>query len=364
VQAAAFSRLTKDLGLAPAAQFDLLAALARDAADGALDGLVAGVPHAVGAVAIPADVQNRFVGALMAWQADQAGNQTRLPIDQLGFPPFAKVALTASYRVEWVDGPPLVLGKSLVKVRVRHAVSGAPVSGLAIGFMPKMHMSTKSHATAMDPVVDGGDGTYQAQAYFVMPTSMDGVVAQGVWELGVTVGGMGGERATFYPVVGTPADMMDNTPLVRLSGSSADLIVGMTAPAKRTYQLFHDGVAMDGAGTATFGVLVTTMDTMMTFPHVYTGVTLNGPDPLDPLRMVPFTVGTVTVEVSTDGTSWFAAGHQGDGHYRVAGLAGFTAGAATAVKVRLTVGPEVKTTQSLTAPEPFATFAVRPPAAP
>jgi hypothetical protein len=258
--------------------------------------------------------------------------------------------------VEYLPGAlAAAVGKTRFQVRVTDRATGAPVTGLSIGLMPKMHMSTKSHATATDPVVEAGAGVYDATIYYVMETASAAGMSMGVWELGVVVGG---ETATFFPQVAPASNQ-----LVRLVGTTADSILLAAGPTKRTYQLFNDGVAMDGADTATFGLLITTMDTMMTFPHVFAGATLHRPSTADPLVPEAFAVGPVLVEVSSNGgTSWAPAAHAGDGHYRVSSLSGFAAGAPTTLRVRLTVADEVKTTQDLSAA--WATFTVAPPALP
>ncbi len=353
LRAAAFSQLAQDLGIPAAAQFTLVHELAHDAADGALDGQDDATQITVSGVDVPADVQNRYAAALMARQADATSNHTGLKVDQIGFPPFCRTALTASYRVEYVAGMmPAAIGKTRFQVRVTDRATGLPVAGLAPVLQPKMHMSTKSHASPTDPVVDAGGGLYDATVYYVMSTAMADGMSMGVWELGVR---LGAETATFYPQV---AMSMGDTRFVRLSGpaGSTDMIQSMPAPVKRTYQLFHDGLTL-GMGGATFGLLVTTMDTMMSFPHISPGVTLHDGSG------AAFDVGAVAVRVSSDaGATWVDAADLGDGHWSAAGLAGLTAGVAAPLRVELTVDGEVKATQDLSAA--YATFTVTPAAMP
>jgi hypothetical protein len=164
---------------------------------------------------------------------------------------------------------------------------------------------------------------------------------------------VGAEKATFYPQV---AMAMGDTQFVRLSGSAADLIQAMPAPVKRTYQLFHDGLSL-GAGVASFKVLVTTMDTMMSFPHVSAGATMHDG------TGAAVTVATAQVRVSADGgATWVDALDSGNGHWQAEGLAGLVAGTAATLRVELTVNGEVKTTQDLSAA--YATFTVTPAAMP
>ncbi len=352
LRAGAFSRLAMDLGIPAAAQFELLHELAHDAAAGALDGQDAGAQLSVGGVPIPADVQNRFSGALMAWRAS-AANLTGLKVDQIGAPPFATVALTPSHRVEYLPGMMApTAAKTQFRVRITDRTTGVGVPALAVGLMPVMHMSTRSHGTPVDPVVDLGDGSYACTAYYVMASAMADGTSMGVWALAVKVGGAGGpggESATFYPQVGMS---MGSTQLVKLNGSTSDMIQLTTGPVKRTYQLFNDGLSLD-AGGATFKVLISTMDAMMSFPHLSPGVTLHDG------AGAPFTVGAVTVEVSADGgASWVGASDLGNGHWSAAGLVGLAAGTATPLRVRLTVDGEMKLTADGSAAH--ATFTVTP----
>jgi hypothetical protein len=369
-RAGAFSQLAKDLGVRADAQFELFGELAHDAMDGALDGKDGAIQLSAGTVDIPADVQNRFSAALMTWQANTTANQSALKVDQIGAPPFAKEALTTSYLVEYVPvTEPLVVGKNRFQVRVTTR-AGAAVNGLSLGLMPKMHMTTKSHACPTDPVIELGDGLYEATIYYVMSTTLaDGTTSQGVWELGVSTGGMGAEKATFYPQVGWGS-------FPRLSGGAADQIylppAAGSAPGTpgtataRTYQLFSEGLTV-AAGAGTFKVLITTMDTMMTFPHIMEGVTLHKPATVvppatGPTAAVDWVVPTVLVEMSPDGTTWQPATHLGNGHYSAPDLAGLVAGVPATIRVRLTVDGVVKA--PATGTDTFATVTATPVAAP
>jgi hypothetical protein len=350
LRAGAFSQLARDLGVPAASQFDLIGALAQDAADGALDGQEGTQPLSVGGVSLPADVQNRFSAALLAWRAS-AGNLTGLKVDQIGAPPFAKVALTPSYRVEYLPGTmPATAAKTRFRVRITDRTSGAAAPALAVGLQPVMHMSTKSHGAPVDPVVDLGDGSYACTAYYVMASMMADGTSMGVWALAVAVGGPGGETATFYPPVGMA--MGTTTQLARLSGGAADQIQMMPSPVARTYQLFNDGLTLAGAD-ATFNVLVTTMDTMMSFPHLSPGATLHDG------TGAAFPVTAVGVQVSSDdGATWRDATDLGDGHWSATGLAGLAAGVARPLRVGLSVNGVTKSLADGSASH--ATFTVTP----
>jgi hypothetical protein len=82
LRAAAFSQLTKDLGLTPDKQFDLLAAIAQCLADSTLDGKKNIIPLAVDYVSLN-DIQGRFTNALATMQNDSTTNKTGLTADQI-----------------------------------------------------------------------------------------------------------------------------------------------------------------------------------------------------------------------------------------------------------------------------------------
>ena len=145
LRAAAFSQLAKDLGLAPGEQFDLLAALAEDLANGSLDGeSISGAIAVTALVTLPIDIRNRFSQALVNFHdsgdmGDTHGNdQTGLTSDQIGVVPFAKVALTASYKIEYVPGTMQAMeGKTMFKLHVTDA-AGQGVPLLTPTLMPMM----------------------------------------------------------------------------------------------------------------------------------------------------------------------------------------------------------------------------------
>lgn len=346
LRAGAFARLAVDLGVDGLA---LYPALAVDLGDGLLDGMAGLTPVTAQGVALPVDVQNRFAAAVLAWRADPT-NHTGLTAGQVGDLPFGKVALTGAYRIEYVpDVMPAAVGKTRFRLVVTDRATGAPVTGAAVGLMPVMHMPTMSHATPVDPVVEAGGGAYDATAYYVMMSGPD----MGYWALGVTVGGMGGEAATFYPPV---VMRMGGTALVRLSGGAADQVAGAMGPAARTYHVFAEGLTPSAEG-GTFRLLVATMDTMMSFPQVAAGATLHDRD------AAAVTAAAVQVRVSADdGVRWVVADHVEGGHYAASGLEGLVAGQGATLRVELAVdlgaGLEVKST--LDGAAGFATFSATP----
>lgn len=348
IRIAAFSQLTKDLINDPAKQFEMIDALADDLSDGVLDGKKSGAPlQTASGVAIPEDISNRFVSALVTFQASSL-NKTKLTMDKMGSLPFVKTALTPSYKVEYQPGTmAAALGKSKFKIKLTNRSDGLPAAGKAVSLVPLMHMPTKNHTTTVEPVADNGDGTYSCTVYYVMASMMNGV-SMGVWELKVTIGG---ETAVFYPTVAMP---MGNTMLTKLTGVN-DAMAGMTGTEKRTYFLYHDGLAASGGGY-TFGLFLATKEGMMDFPAVVVG------NQLKDQAGTPWTVSAITVQVSTDGTTWTDAVDSGNGHWSVTGLTGLSAGVSGKIYVKLTVNGEQKTTDGLAAAATngYQTFTVVP----
>jgi hypothetical protein len=179
-------------------------------------------------------------------------------------------------------------------------------------------------------------------------------MSMGVWELKVTVDGS--ESARFYPTVDMP---MGITTLAKLSGVS-DAIMGMAGLEKRTWFLFNDGLS-GTSGSSSFKLFLATkeMGTMLTFPAVKIGDTLKNESGTS------WTVNTITIEASTDKTTWVPAIDSGNGHWTAAGLSGLTAGAPGKIYVRLTVNGELKTVDGLAlaadGANGYQTFSVTPP---
>lgn len=332
LRAAAFSQLTKDLGLSSDKQFELIAALAEDLSDGVLDGKKNGVAVTTASgAAIPADIDNRFVAALVTFQTSSL-NKSKLSPDRVGALPFRKTALTASYKVEYLPGTAAaVQGKSSFKIKLTNLSDSTPAAGKSVTLTPFMFMATKSHTTPHDAVVDNGDGTYSCNVYYVM-SSMMGGVSMGVWQLKVTIGT---ETAYFYPTVAMP---VGTTTLTKLTGVS-DAIAVATGTEKRTYFLFNDGLSV-GTGGYDFGIYLATKENMNNFPAVKVSAQLKDQ------TGTFWTVNTISVDVSTDAATWTSATDNGNGHWSVSGL---SAGVTGKIYVRLLVNGEQKTTDGTVA---------------
>jgi hypothetical protein len=95
---------------------------------------------------------------------------------------------------------------------------------------------------------------------------------------------------------------------------------------------------------------------MMSYPAVSVGATLHDD------QSNAWTVNPMTVEASTDGSTWTAGTDNSGGHWSISGLSGLTDGQAGTVYVRIFVNTEQKTTDG-NAPSganAYATFAVTP----
>jgi hypothetical protein len=344
LRAAVFSQLTKDLGFGPDRQFDLLAALSQDLAD---DGKLNGSAGSVNGTNIPEDIQNKFECALVSFLSNTTANLTGLTADQIGSLPFAKVALTNTYKVEYLPGMMAASqGKTAFKIRITNRSNGLPATGLTVSLMPMMHMAAMSHSTPVDVVTESATaGTYDSTIYYLMASGP----GMGYWELKVMIGGMMGETATFYPNVGM--SMGANTVRATLKGQN-DIISSMTGTEKRSYYLFNEGLT----GTTGFNLFIAAKESMMSYPVVSGGTTLHDE------TGAAWTVNPITVLASTDGSTWTAANDNTGGHWSVTGLSGLSSGVTGTIYVKLNINGEDKTTNGNVASgsNAYASFTVTP----
>ncbi len=347
LRVAAFSQLTKDLGLPPDKQFDLLAAIAQDLADGTLDGKDDNASVAVNSVSLE-DVQCRFAIALATLQNDTTTNKTGLTAAQLGSLPFGKTVLTSTYKIQYVPGMmAAATGKTSFKLKVTKQSDGSAATGLTITLMPKMRMATMSHSAPVDAVTEDGSnpGTYHCTVYYLMASGP----GMGYWELRATIGAMPGESAIFYPPVGMP--MGSTTVRATLKGQN-DTVSGSMGPSPRTYYLFNDG----GTSATSFNLFIAAGENMMSYPAVSAGTTLHD------ASNVAWTVNPITVSASTDNATWVSANDNTGGHWTISGLPGLTAGQTATIYIALTVNGERKTTdgKAPSGANGYATFTVTP----
>ena len=328
LRVAAFSQLTKDLGMTADEQFDLLAALSEDLADGDLDGK----RNTVDIAMLPMDVQSRFSSALVTFH--EAGT-TGLANDKIGVVPFAKVALSSSYKIEYVPGMMAAMeGKTKFKLHVSDKATGVAEMGLTVTLMPMMHMAGHQHSTPKLDCIDVGAGDYDCTLYYLMPSSMADGGSMGYWELKVMAAM--NESVTFYPHV---MMAMGDTAKIKLQSQTAgtDKIMGMTGEMNRKYFVFKD--SMTGMGdNRNFAMFIAAIENMMSYPAVSDGTTLS----TGTLYQVIAT--PMTVEVSTDKTNWVMATDNGNGSWSAAPLSGLVNGVEGKVYVKLTIDSEQKTT--------------------
>jgi hypothetical protein len=326
-RAGAFSQLAMDLGLSQDDQFALFAALAQDLSDDKLDGVDASGAVAIGTTGktLEADIQNRFATALINFH-DSANNLTGLDNAQIGNLPFGKVALTDTFRIEYVQIGMMdpMEGKSTFQLHITDRVSGADVTGNVPGLSVMMHMATHEHSTPMPtPAVSedvSGGGMYTVTLYYLMPSQMMDDLSMGYWDLKFTVSG---EVAHFYPAV---MMAMGDTAQVRLKGVD-DKIMSMTTGdmVSRTYFMFNDSLTCTMV-SCDFSVFVASQQNMMSFPAVFVNGFLSGKELTD-----------VRVEISDDdGANWYQADDDGNGIWTRTGLS-LTDGMEDEIRIRLWV---------------------------
>ena len=364
LRAAAFSQLNMDLGLTVSQQFDLLAALAEDLSDGSLDGGV------TASLTLPADIQNRFTMAIMNFHGS-TNDATGLANNMIGGTTFAKVGLSdladgspGSYKVEYIPGMMMTMeGKTMFTLRILN-LDGTPATGLTPTLMPMMHMTDGEgkdmmHSSPSDGcMATDAAGETMCTVYYLMASNMANGMSMGYWELMVMP--VMGESTTFYPQVMMDMNMGNTLGKVILKGltTGTDMIAGMMMPENRTYYLFRDGLS-GTTGNHTFDLFVAAKESMDSYPAVSVGTVLNSGD-----ASYELTADPMTVEVSSDESTWVAATDGGSGHWSVTGITGLTDGSAGTLFVRVTITSEQKTTdgaaQAGNGTNDYARFTVTP----
>jgi hypothetical protein len=334
-RAAVFSRLTQDLGLAPAQQFDLIKALVEDLSDGKLDGkkgstlltsvelLALGIP---GITNYPEDIANQYATALTNFQSSTL-NRSKLKTSQISAPPFGKVSLTPSYRVEYL--PPAggeFVSKDTFQFKITKRNDDTPATGLAssIVLKPDMVMGMVMGTTWPNSAVETTPGIYTATVYY----SMETMGLDMYWKLNIKIGT---ETAIFYPAI-APFDMMDTVSAKFSNGTDMT-----SATAKRTYRVWRDTLTSGTGGGYDLTLFVSSTDSMNTLP-VFAGQSWT---------TLTFSLSTVSVQASTDGATWYPLTAIGiTGRYTVSGI-GLTRGIAGKVYVRLGINGNIYTSNGL-----------------
>lgn len=345
---AAFSRLTSDLGLTPDKQTDLLTGIAQDLVD---DGKLNGSTGSVGATNIPEDIQNKFEHALVTMLSDTAHNLTGLTSDQIGSLPFGQVILTNTYRVQYIPGMMAATqGKTTFKLKFTKRSDGSPATGLALSLMPMMHMASMGHSTPVDTIVEEGtSGIYDCTAYYLMASGP----GMGYWSLNVMIStgmGMGSsETAIFYPAVSMA---MGSDTVRAMPYGPDDIVTSMSGTQTNKYFLFRDGVV--SAATPTLKLFIAHGEMMnMTFKPVTNGTVLSSPTG---------TITSVTVQASTDKSTWVNGTNSAGGHWSLTGLTGLVSGQTATIYVKLNVNGQDKTTDGNpdSGANAYSTFLVTP----
>lgn len=314
LRAAAFSQMTTDYELNQSQQFNLLAALVQDLSDGIADGA-----DGSGQVIIPgtsagmlSDVPDQFTAAMDSFRT--------------------RIVTTSSYKISYDSLTMDEHGKDQFQVHIAD-LSGADVEGLTnVTVMPMMYMETKTHSTPVDGCTEYGKGFYDCTIYYVMASNMMNGTSMGVWDLKVMVGGMMGEAAHFYPKV---MMAMGDTPVVMQKNSNLTMAMNEVTSA-RTFQIFKSSLT-GVTGNHTFELFTSTMETMMSFPAVDTGVTLNA----DTMNALPIT--GMSVEVSITPTfDVIHTAENGSGYWTATGITGLPDGSSTeTLYVRVTINDNV-----------------------
>lgn len=335
LRVAVFSQLAKDLG---ESQSHLLAHLPKDLADdGILNGLTGHLDE---------DIGNKFETAFINFLAN-SNNHSGLTSDKIGSLPFAKTALTSTYKVEYIpEMMAAAQGRTAFKIRASSISGGTAVTGATITLTSTMYMPTMSHGTPVDTCAETSTaGTYDCTAYYLM-ASGPGI---GYWKLQV---GVNGENAVFYPAVGMAmgADTVSKT--LRFS---TDTYPGMMGASVRPYYIFKDALTAGMGGTYTFKVFIGARETMMSHPGLYTGLSMNS---------AAFTATSVAVSISTDGGSTWAAMTEDSvyhGRFSKSGITGLSSGVQGTILVKLTInGNDYVDTSTGTGGNPYASFTVTP----
>lgn len=344
LRAAGFSQLTADLGLNAADQFALLAALAEDLSDGALDGQsTSGAVLVSGSIPLALHIQQQFSMALAGFHGS-ARDASGLTANQIGTLPFAKVVNSVSYRFEYLPGMMSAMeGKTTFKVAVTDAATGStPQTGLALTLQAKMYMATKAHMTPVDGCVESAAlGTYECTIFYLMPSLMNNV-SMGYWQLMVTANS---EMVSFYPEVGMGMNGNGKRKLMaQATGTTIDAATGLSVPtysdfvmmntSARKYFLFKDSIAAGSGSGHKVRLFAAAQENMDSFPALYSGASFN---------MGSFIANPVVLEFSTDGNSWSLMSDEANGYWSLDDVSGLTNGTENSFYVRLTVNSEQKT---------------------
>jgi hypothetical protein len=259
------------------------------------------------------------------------GSSTGSSVDSSGSTTLAdNEVLTDTYKVSYQASNMATVGKTSYTVTVTDRTTGAAISGAEVSFSPWMKMAMSEHGSPAGSVTDNGDGAYTGDVYYLMASSMNGQ-AMGDWTFGATING---ETATWAQEV---MMSMGDTMVVNFK-NNADMITDMNGDAgTRTYFAFRQSL-IGSNGAHTFTMFLATRQSMMMHPAVHTGATLKDENGTG------WTVDNVTVEVSTDLSTWTSMTESGAGVFSVAGLTGLMDGMEGNIYVKLSINGRDYTT--------------------
>lgn len=226
-------------------------------------------------------------------------------------------------------------GKSVYTLNVKD-IDGIAASDVSPQMTPLMNMvSGMQHSAPHSGCTDTDvDGNAQCTVYFLMPSMMNSV-KMGDWELGFTLEDNDQEAIS----IPTTVSMAMNGPTkVTMTGNSGDLVSYTTnmsddvTEENRKYYIFNNGI-MSMEGTHSIELFTAAKENMMSFPTLAEGVVLSeGTDN-------ELTVSSMSVQVSTDTTTWVTATSSTAGLWNATGIVGYT----DTLYIKLSVNGEEKT---------------------
>jgi hypothetical protein len=234
------------------------------------------------------------------------------------------------YNVEYIPGTGMNApkqGRSEFQLKITKQSDGSPVTGVTPTLKFTMTMTNgHQHATPIDSVKESSTpGTYDCSVYYLMASGP----AMGTWEMDVTVNG---ETTVFYP--GVAMAMGTDTVVATLTGQN-DIISGSTGTEKRAYYLFNDGLTSGMTmGSGTLSLFIAAKDSMMSYPSLAS----NGTTTLKDETGTSWSANPVTVQASTDGSTWTPGTNSSGGHWSISLASGITSSITNTIYVRLDVG--------------------------
>ncbi|MDT8446579.1 MAG: hypothetical protein RRB13_06740 [bacterium] len=352
LRAASFSQLNKNLGGAASDQDSLLAILGQDLADGSLDGKAGSSQLSFAGSDLSAALPSQFDTAYRGF-FEGTQNKTGLVASDLDNTAFGKMVKTSSYMVTYVPGSMAAMqGKTMFSLKVADH-SGNAVSGASLALTPMMHMDSYSHSSPVVGCTESSTaGTHSCTLYYLMPSYM-GTTQMGYWQLTAKVTKSGAtESAVFYPLV---KPSMSDTTRATLRHQTA-LTMAMSGGTEARYFFLFKNSLSGSTGSHTFSVYLATRESMMSFPAIVSGTTYNTG------TSYAFTPTTITLQASTDASTWTNMTSSGSGVWTLSGISGLTSGTSGKIYIKATLDSSQLTTDgsAVGTSNGYATFTVTP----